>query len=629
MLAMLALVGSAFAQSNDIELNSQVFHPTIDGDRTLWTDDSTRLPSGTARARLVLSYTNRPFIYVPAGGTTPVNLVSDALQANVLVGYTLGPVRLGVDLPVYLLTVGELEDGGAGVGDLAVDVKGSLLDREDYGVGVALFGRAMLDTSSVSLPLGEGKPRVELGGIVDTQQGDWLLTANLGARLAPKVELENVTLNDQLFARLGAGYEVVEGCGVSLDVAGHHNLSAAIGNPAATPIEAMLGSWYRSDGGFALRVGAGTGLTTGIGSPVFRGVLGVGYEPGGGAADTDGDGIPDKSDACPSVAEDVDAFQDEDGCPDTDNDADSILDADDTCPNEAEDYDGHEDTNGCPETATSVDVRVEDPNGVLVPNARSHVFGTGVDLRDDNEFSVVLEPGLYSIDTEAPGFIPRDDRFQVPVGQPFDYVQVLEPAAPMGRVRLRVIQSDGSPIDGATWTVPGRDATPVSDAEISLAPGSYAVSVRAPGYAPTVATADVVEGELSRVIVMLQPSRVVVVGDRIDLKEKVFFDTARATIKPESFPMLDEVAHVMAEHPAITRIRIEGHTDSRGSDTMNLDLSTRRAASVLEYLVGKGVSRDRMESAGFGESRPLDPREIAEAWDKNRRVEIFIIERSD
>jgi outer membrane protein OmpA-like peptidoglycan-associated protein len=66
--------------------------------------------------------------------------------------------------------------------------------------------------------------------------------------------------------------------------------------------------------------------------------------------DNDGDGIADADDQCPMVAEDMDGFQDTDGCPDEDNDADGIKDADDGCPDEAEDADGFKDDDGCPET---------------------------------------------------------------------------------------------------------------------------------------------------------------------------------------------------------------------------------------------------------------------------------------
>ena len=70
-------------------------------------------------------------------------------------------------------------------------------------------------------------------------------------------------------------------------------------------------------------------------------------------------------------------------------------------------------------------------------------------------------------------------------------------------------------------------------------------------------------------------------------------------------------------------------TDSRGSVSSNQRLSEARAASVLEYLADLGVDRARLESHGYGEERPLDPREVPEAWEKNRRVDFFVAARDD
>jgi outer membrane protein OmpA-like peptidoglycan-associated protein len=626
----LALAGPAYAQSTEVELNAQHFRPSVDGDHAIWTDPSAALPSGTGTARLLFSYTNRPFVYLPAGGAAPVALVSDALQADLLVGYTLGPVRLGADLPVYLLTAGEAGAGGAGVGDLALDLKGTLLQPEADGVGVALNGRMSFNTSSVDLPLGASGLGGELAAIVDYKVDALTVGLNLGARFNPTTELENVTLGDQLFARFGAGYAASEAVGLSLDFVGHGNFSAPLTNAAAIPVEAMLGGSVRTPQAFVVRAGLGTGLSKGIGAPLFRGVLSVGYEPKGPTRqDADGDGLADRVDQCVDQPEDLDQWQDEDGCPDPDNDADQRLDAADACPNEAEDLDGYEDEDGCPESATSVQVRVEDPNGGVIATARTSIIGTGVDHQDDGEFAVVLEPGLYSVEVDADRYVGADERFMVPVGEPFQVVITLQPDAPMGRLKIRVIQSDGTPIADATWFVAGREPQAVSDTEISIEPGSYEVQIRAPGYAPSVAIAEISDDTLSRVVAMLQPSRVEVTAERIDLKEKVFFDTGRATIKPESFALLDEVATVLNDHPEILKVRVEGHTDSRGSATYNLDLSTRRAASVRQYLIDKGVEPGRLESAGFGESRPIDPAENEAAWERNRRVEVFIVERAD
>src|SRR4051812_29312099 len=79
------------------------------------------------------------------------------------------------------------------------------------------------------------------------------------------------------------------------------------------------------------------------------------------AHDSDGDGVPDESDRCPTEPEDRDGFQDADGCPDLDNDGDGIADVCDKCPREPELYDGYQDDDGCPDIRSNVlpDITVE------------------------------------------------------------------------------------------------------------------------------------------------------------------------------------------------------------------------------------------------------------------------------
>lgn len=118
---------------------------------------------------------------------------------------------------------------------------------------------------------------------------------------------------------------------------------------------------------------------------------------------------------------------------------------------------------------------------------------------------------------------------------------------------------------------------------------------------------------------------VVVTANNIEIKEKVFFDTDKATIQPKSFKVLNDVAAVLADSPKI-RLRIEGHTDNAGKEKQNLTLSTDRARSVREYLVKRGVAGTRLEAGGFGQSRPLEPNDTPAGREKNRRVEFVILE---
>ncbi len=116
-------------------------------------------------------------------------------------------------------------------------------------------------------------------------------------------------------------------------------------------------------------------------------------------------------------------------------------------------------------------------------------------------------------------------------------------------------------------------------------------------------------------------------ADKIELNEKIQFEFAKAELLPQSKTLLNEVVKIMKEHPEIEKIRIEGHTDSDASDAYNLKLSNERAASVRTYLESQGIDGKRMESKGFGESKPIAENTTDAGKEQNRRVEIHIIKR--
>jgi len=105
----------------------------------------------------------------------------------------------------------------------------------------------------------------------------------------------------------------------------------------------------------------------------------------------------------------------------------------------------------------------------------------------------------------------------------------------------------------------------------------------------------------------------------------VLFDIDEAIIKPEFVPMLNNAVDVMGLNPGLT-VRIEGHTDSTASEAHNQKLSERRAESVKNYLVEHNVDASRMETIGYGESRPVDTNDTEEGRYNNRRVSF---ERTD
>lgn len=112
-------------------------------------------------------------------------------------------------------------------------------------------------------------------------------------------------------------------------------------------------------------------------------------------------------------------------------------------------------------------------------------------------------------------------------------------------------------------------------------------------------------------------------GISLDLNN-ILFDIDSDVLSEQAKEALDRVAEILSKYPD-REVRIQGHTDNSGSQRHNLDLSTRRARSVHEYLDGRGVKSDRLSYKGFGESNPVDSNATEEGRSKNRRVEILIV----
>jgi len=284
--------------------------------------------------------------------------------------------------------------------------------------------------------------------------------------------------------------------------------------------------------------------------------------------DEDGDGIINMEDACIDDPEDFDGHNDEDGCPETsdDSDGDGLIDAVDACPVDAEDLDGFEDTDGCPDPDNDQD-------------------GVG-DFRD------------------ACPLIPEDlDDWEDDDGCP-------EPDNDL----------DGIPdVNDECPNEPGdrsRNGCPIYDRDND---GIADVNDACPDEPETMNNYHDEDGCPDT-----PPSGVKVTKKMIEIDQTIQFQTGKATLLPASFDILNSVAQVLADFPDM-KVRVEGHTDSQGSDAMNLRLSNDRAESVKTYLVSQGVSVTRLKSEGFGETRPIDTNRTPEGRAKNRRVEFHII----
>ena len=122
-----------------------------------------------------------------------------------------------------------------------------------------------------------------------------------------------------------------------------------------------------------------------------------------------------------------------------------------------------------------------------------------------------------------------------------------------------------------------------------------------------------------------QVQLVTITRDRIIIKEKVSFASGKAVILPKSFPLLEQVASILKDHPEVERVSIEGHTDSRGTRANNLKLSEARAESVRQWLLKHGIDAGRITAKGFGPDKPIGSNETDQGRELNRRVEFIIV----
>ena len=115
------------------------------------------------------------------------------------------------------------------------------------------------------------------------------------------------------------------------------------------------------------------------------------------------------------------------------------------------------------------------------------------------------------------------------------------------------------------------------------------------------------------------------IGNTIVLRN-IFFDFDKATIRPESANELDRLIKLLNDNPTV-KIELGSHTDSKGSDDYNLKLSDNRSKSVVDYLIGKGISASRLVAKGYGETKPIDTNDTDAGRQNNRRTDFKILEK--
>jgi len=611
--AILAAAPRVHAEpGGNIDLN--VFRPAIDSRGYLTVNASQPLGDLEVSFGLgALDYGYKLLDFEGAGGSS--YSVDHMVAATLIgaIGKHVGPIELelGVSVPLTIMygdrgpddpgDPGNANDDrefgidGQGIGNVGFHLKTRFIktSRPPH-VGLGVIASVFLDTTDPKDRfLGENQLVPQIMGILDKEfgrEGRLRVALNAGIRIRETrtftdngagedaTDIPTPTTNGTMTASneipfgLGIAYAISK---QKFDVVAEVFGSVPIGDhDNYQPLEALGGiKLYLARNSF-LSLGAGRGLMASKGgSPDFRGMIGIVFEPNIG--DRDGDGLKDDVDKCPDDPEDFDRFEDEDGCPEPDNDRDGILDEDDKCPEIPEDKDNFQDEDGCPEG----DKNDRDGDGIL-----DNVDKCPDDPEDFDQFED--EDGCPDPDNDQDGILDVDD---------------LCPNDPEDKDGFE--DEDGCPdLDNDKDRILDKDD-------------------KCPNEPETYNGTEDEDGCPDR-------GRVVVTDTAIEILDMVYFEYNKAIIKPQSYPILDAVAATLQGNPSIQLIEVQGHTDERGNDAYNLDLSDRRAAAVKKYLVDKGVEENRLESQGYGETQPIDRRSNEAAWAKNRRVAFLILKRA-
>lgn len=580
LLAALVLAGAvARADHAQAPFDSQQFHPTTTARGYLGVDGAFPVRHLGFTAGLFGTYGHLPLAFRDQAGAVPPGgrVIEHQLGFSAVGSFgIIDRLELGVALPfvAYQATDGSLLGfahpvAAAGLGDVRFDLKALIVSgvvRARHRLGLSLI-------AGLRLPSGDADSFLGQGGVSGHPRfvAEWV-----HPRAAVAVNLGAVLRSSRSYGDLHVTHQI------SWAVAGR--VPIGLGFEALGELRGLVGVGY-PDGS--------PGLTTAT-APIelavggrFVSRLGIAVSLAGGAGLTRGYGTPDgrlifglRYETPPGPSRPVDT------------DGDGVLDSADRCPRVA----GVVENFGCPEPDTDGDGVVdrldscpEEPGEAALggcPDRDSDGDGL-VDRRDrcPTEPGRVEDGGCPPPDRDKDGVLDVADRCPDVAGVP---------------------ENDGCPdIDSdGDGLVDRLDKCPF-DAEII---NGNADEDGCPDAGPWLARLE---------------------GDRIEVRDPIVFVEPGGAIDRRSTRSLQAVASLLKMHREIRKVRIEGHTDNRGSAIDNLDRSRRRAAAVRRALVELGIDGERLHAQGYGPDRPIADNATAAGREKNRRIELVVVERQE
>jgi OOP family OmpA-OmpF porin len=620
----------------------QLFRPAVDSKGYITVNASEVLGHLDFSIGLIGSYARNVLNLKGTKGTAfnVTDLASPQIQGAIGL---FNRVELGVSLPIHILFGNrdpiyrsadpnhnnDLTFSGQFIGDLGIHPKVRLLNSARYAFGLALLASIYAPTGDSKKFLGEGQVTIRPELILDKEFGQrrrFKAALNVGALIRPDKHHFTDTgatlsgdplvngggpfcqpsndpttptplvgspacgtqrtraLGTQVTYSLGLSYAVVP---QRFDLLGElYGYADVTHEKTGFPLEGLLAmkvymahnSFFELGGGAGLLPASITDQGGTTGSPQWRVFLGFIFEPLIG--DRDGDGIKDNLDKCPDDPEDFDDFEDGDGCPDPDNDRDGILDVNDKCPNQPETQNGVADDDGCPDTV--------DRDGDGIPDRLDKCPDTPED-KDGFED----QDGCPDPDNDHDGILDVDD------------------LCPNEREDKDGFEDQ----DGCSDPDNDRDRILDKDDKCPNEPETYN------GFEDGDGCPD--------------KGRVLLRRGKLEILDRIYFETGKAIIKPVSYSILDAIVATLKGNPQILLLEVQGHADERGDDNFNLKLTEERAAAVKVHLIEHGVEANRLQSHGYGETKPAEKngrpctQHNEGCWSLNRRVEFVILHRSD
>ena len=584
---LVALSGVAQAQTATPDI--QQFKPVTDMQGFVLVHDATLLPRMRPGVGLNLNYAVNPLEVNAPGSGRQFGVMDGIFGVDITAAFAFfdwweaGILFPIAQVPVATEFLSSPSVGGTavkyGIGDVALSTRLRALDPKTNPVGIAGNFFLSLPTGTGSAGLGRGLPGGGGSFILSQAWTRFHFAFNVGAGFYSKATIANLSTEHEITYGLGLGFTplvdkldiLVEFDGSLTPGPNDHDGTERFFDGPHSPLEMLVGVRAKLPHDLSIHGGIGKGLTSGFGTPdvrVFIGLSWAVFRP----IDRDKDGIADPDDACRRDPEDIDGFEDLDGCPDPDNDADGIPDTSDGCPDLAEDADGFDDADGCPDPDNDGDGIVDVADACpLEPEDVDGFEDTDGCIDPDNDGD-----GLADAFDACPNEAETVDGWQDDDGCP-------DPDN----------DGDGRPDE--------TDLCPNEPEELN--------GIRDDDGCPDAMKA--VRGP-----------------DRILVWDGIQFRRNSARLEKSSDETLEAVAALLNASPDLRRLSVEGHTGGQGNSSAAKPLSKQRAEAVVAKLEALGVDGSRLQAVGLGAARPKASNRTQEGRKANERIEIRILEQA-